>query len=115
MPVEPAAAEALLAVADANVVVLRGCYLALRRAVRMPATADAAGAVLIEEPGRALGARDVADVLGVPVLATVVGPIVGRARDRRRCVPGADARRVGEARREVLARIGCSGREGRAA
>ena len=74
VPSDPAPLEALLAVADANVVVVRGCYLALRRAVRMPPTAGATGAVLVEESGRALGARDVADVLGVP-----------GARDGRRC------------------------------
>ena len=43
-------------------------------------TARATGVVLVEEPGRALGARDVADVLGVPVLATGAGAIVDRAR-----------------------------------
>jgi len=110
-----AAEEALLAVADANVVVLRGCYLALRRAVRMPATADAAGAVLIEEPGRALGARDVADVLGVPVLATVsVRSSVARVIDAG-VFPVRMPDALAKPAREVLARIGCSGREGRAA
>jgi len=65
------ALDALLEVADMSVLVVRGCYLALRRAVREPATARTAGVVLVEEAGRALGAREVADVLGVPVLATV--------------------------------------------
>ena len=55
--------------ADASVVVVRGCYLALRRAVRCPLVARAAGVVLVEEPGRALAAADVAAVLGRPVLA----------------------------------------------
>ena len=40
-----------------RVVVLRGCYLALRRAVHAPALAATAGAVLLEEPGRSLSAR----------------------------------------------------------
>ncbi len=81
VPTAPAL-EALLEVADASIVVLRACYLALRRAVRMPATAGATGVVLVEESGRALGARDVADVLGVPVLATVsVRSSVARAID----------------------------------
>ena len=68
---EAAPLEALLDVADATILVVRGCYLALRRAVRMAPTARATGVVLVEESGRALGARDVADVLGLPVLATV--------------------------------------------
>ena len=62
---------ALAEIADANVPVVRACYLALRRAVRHPALELARGAVLIEEHGRALGVRDVEDVLGVPVLARI--------------------------------------------
>lgn len=62
---------ALAEVADASVVVVRACYLALRRAVRHPSIELALGAVLVDEHGRALGARDVEDVLGVPVLATI--------------------------------------------
>jgi hypothetical protein len=58
-------------VADATVAVVRGCYLTLRRAVRAPALAATIGAVLVEEPGRTLSRREVADVLGVPVLTRV--------------------------------------------
>jgi hypothetical protein len=76
------ALDALVEVADASVIVLRSCYLALRRAVQLEATSRASGAVLVEEGGRALGARDVASVLGVPVLATVpVRGAVARAVD----------------------------------
>jgi hypothetical protein len=32
---------------------------------------SASGIVVVEEPGRALGTREVSDVLGVPVLASV--------------------------------------------
>jgi hypothetical protein len=107
--------EALLAVADATVVVLRGCYLALRRAVRMSCTAQAIGAVLVEEPARALGQRDVADVLGLPVIASV--PL--RAQVARVVDAGVFPSRVPDAltkaAREVLARCGTPGREGRAA
>ena len=114
VPDAPALA-ALLDVADATIVVLRGCYLALRRAVRMPPTARAAGAVLVEESGRALGARDIADVLGVPVLATVtVRSSVARVVDAGLFpvrLPDAVARPA----REALARLGGTGREGRAA
>lgn len=109
------AIEALVEVADASVVVLRGCYLALRRAVRAPATARALGAVLVEEPGRALGAREVSDVLGVPVLATVgVRSSIARVVDA-----GVLAARMPDAlvrpARELLARVGGHDREGRAA
>jgi hypothetical protein len=69
-------------VADASVVVVRGCYLALRRAVRMPLVARAAGAVLVDEPGRALGQDEVGEVLGLPVLARFpLRPSVARAVD----------------------------------
>ena len=59
-------------VADATVVVLRGAIsrCGARCACRRLCRRGRRGR-LIEEPGRALGARDVADVLGVPVLATV--------------------------------------------
>lgn len=107
--------DALLEVADASVVVVRGCYVALRRASCFPATARAAGAVLLAEPGRALGARDVADVLGVPVLARVpVHSSIARVVDAgvlRSRLPEALARPA----RELLARLGCTGRQGRAA
>ena len=65
------ATRAITEVADVSVVVVRGCYLALRRAVRAPALARTTGAVLVEEPGRSLTAHEVADVLDVPVLARV--------------------------------------------
>jgi hypothetical protein len=65
------APAAAVAASGAQLVVVRGCYLALRRAVQLEATRQASGAVLVEEPGRSLGARDVADVLGLPVVAEV--------------------------------------------
>jgi MinD-like ATPase involved in chromosome partitioning or flagellar assembly len=74
--------RAFVEVADASVIVLRACYLALRRAVGDELTARAAGAVLVAEPGRSLNSRDVADVLGCPVLATIrFDPSVARAVD----------------------------------
>ncbi|MDQ1431533.1 MAG: hypothetical protein QOF40_2135 [Actinomycetota bacterium] len=78
---EPAT-RAVVEVADVAIVVLRGCYLALRRAVHAPALACTAGAVLVEEPGRSLAAHDVSDVLDVPVLARVpLKTVVARAVD----------------------------------
>jgi hypothetical protein len=64
--------RAFAEVAGRNIVVVRGCYLALRRGLQHPAIEDAVGAILVEEHGRSLGARDVEDVFGVPVLATIV-------------------------------------------
>jgi hypothetical protein len=105
------ALDALVEVADASVVVLRSCYLALRRAVRLDATSRASGAVLVEEGGRALGARDVASVLGVPVLATVpVRGAVARAVDAgvlATRLPDPLARPV----RDLVRRLGGPGRE----
>jgi cellulose biosynthesis protein BcsQ len=68
---DDSASRALVEVSDHSVVVLRPCYLALRRAASDELVRSASGVVVVEEPGRALGAREVADVLGVPVLASV--------------------------------------------
>jgi hypothetical protein len=114
VPTVPAL-EAFLEVADVTIVIVRGCYLALRRAVRVAATSRAVGAVLVEEPGRALGAREIADVLGVPVLATVtVRSSVARVVDAG-VLPARMPDALVRPARQVLDRIGCSGREGRAA
>jgi hypothetical protein len=76
------ASAALAEVAGANVVVVRGCYLALRRAVHHPMIDHATGVVLVDEHGRSLGARDVEDVLGLPVVATIEArAVVARAVD----------------------------------
>lgn len=66
--------------ATASLLVVRQCYLGLRRATALPAVAH--GAVLVEEPGRALGSADIERALGVPVVATVPwDPAVARAVD----------------------------------
>jgi hypothetical protein len=76
------AARALVEVADASVIVLRGCYLALRRAVHSPLTGRCAGIVLIEEQGRSLGPSEVRDVVDRPVIARVpVRPAIARSVD----------------------------------
>lgn len=61
--------------------VVRGpCYLSLRAAVEHRWEPD--GIVLLTEPGRALSAADVSDVLGAPVVAQVpVEPAVARVID----------------------------------
>ncbi|HEX7095025.1 MAG TPA: hypothetical protein VF183_04030 [Acidimicrobiales bacterium] len=66
--------------ADRSLLVLRPCFLALRRAVRLGLRPH--GIVLVTEPGRALGAHDVSDAVGAPVVAEVpVDPAVSRAVD----------------------------------
>jgi hypothetical protein len=66
--------------ATTSLLVLRPCYLALKAALRAPLRPS--GIVLVEEPGRALGAPEVEDVLAVPVRAVVrVDPAVARAVD----------------------------------
>lgn len=107
---EPAL-HALVEVADASVIVVRGCYLALRRAVRLELTANATGAVFVDEGGRALGAHDVTNVLGVPVLATVsVRASTARAVDAG-VLPTRLPDALGRPAREVLRRIGALDRE----
>ncbi len=75
----PVAPE-LLGAADRSLLVVRPCYLALRRAAAVPVRPT--GVVLVTEEGRALGRRDVEQVLGVPVVAEVpVVPAIARAVD----------------------------------
>lgn len=65
---------------DVTYMVVRPCYMALRRAVAADMKAD--GIVLIEEPGRALGLRDVERALGIPVVAVITfDPGIARAVD----------------------------------
>ena len=63
------AALAVAAGASLSLLVLRPCYLALRRALAAPISAS--GVVLVTEEGRSLSRRDVEHVLGVPVRAEV--------------------------------------------
>ena len=63
-----------------SLLVTRGCFLALRRAVAAPRRPD--GVVLVAEPGRSLRAAEVTRAVGAPVVATVsVDPAVARAVD----------------------------------
>ncbi len=99
------AAQAVLEVSDVVLMVVRGCYLTLRRAVAAPGLVATHGILLVDE-GRSLGAREVSDVLGRPVLARFpVRAAIARAIDA-----GVIASRLPEqlARpaREVLRAIG---------
>ncbi|MEO5723540.1 MAG: hypothetical protein ABIQ39_17160 [Ilumatobacteraceae bacterium] len=70
----------LLAVSEQSLLVIRPCFLALRRATRL--TVRPTAVVLVDEPGRSLSSRDVEHALGVPVIAeTVLDPAVARAVD----------------------------------
>jgi hypothetical protein len=76
------AVRALLDAASHRVLVLRGCYLGLRRASRDPATAHASGVVVVEDPERPLRARDVGEVVALPLLGVVpVRPEIARTID----------------------------------
>jgi len=95
----------LAAAATASLLVIRPCFLALRRAVAAPVRSS--GVVVVDEPQRVLGASDIEAALGVPVVATVPwDPAVARlvdagllgsalprglARSLRRVVPRAPA------------------------
>ena len=70
----------LAARTDASLLVIRPCFLALRRA--SIAQDVPAGVVVISEPGRALGRRDVERVLGIRTAAEIrLDPAVARAAD----------------------------------
>lgn len=89
----------LIAVARTSLLVVRPCYLALRRAVALGGRAD--GIILLSEPGRALGRRDVESVLGAPVVAEVpVEPSLARAVDA-----GLLATRIPRSLSSVLGRV----------
>jgi hypothetical protein len=73
-------ARAVAADATVSLLVIRPCYLALRRALDAPLRP--AAIVLVAEAGRSLGRADVEDVLGAPVLAEVqVETQIARAVD----------------------------------
>ena len=63
-----------------SLLVIRPCYLALRRAAGSGGLAS--GVVLVSEPGRALGTHDVQRALATPVLAEIAwDPAIARSID----------------------------------
>lgn len=60
---------AVAAAAGLSLLVVRPCYLALRRALKAPV--EASGVVLVGEPHRSLQQADVEDVLGLRVRAAI--------------------------------------------
>jgi MinD-like ATPase involved in chromosome partitioning or flagellar assembly len=74
------AALAVAAGADRSLLVTRPCFVALHRARRAPLHPSAV--VLVAEPGRTLGRRDVEAHLQAPVVAVVeTDPAIARAVD----------------------------------
>ena len=112
---EPAT-RAVVEVADVAVVVLRGCYLALRRAVHAPPLEHTAGVVLLDEPGRSLGAKEIGEVLDLPVLARIpVKETIARAVDAG-VLPARLPEPLARAASDVIRRLGVrAGRHGEAA
>jgi hypothetical protein len=75
-PPPPALHEA----AQHSLLVIRPCFIAIRRAQRLDIRPT--GIVLVDEPGRALTSNDLEHALGVPVVAEVrLDPAVARAVD----------------------------------
>jgi cellulose biosynthesis protein BcsQ len=72
--------ERMVAAADQVLLVTRPCYLSLRRARR--SSVRPTGVILVDEPGRTLGTREIERCLGAPVVATVsTDPKLARAVD----------------------------------
>jgi hypothetical protein len=110
------ALHAVVEVADVALVVLRSCYLSLRRAVNSPCLPHTAGVVLLDESDRTLGASQIGDVLDLPVLTRIaVDARIARAVDAgvlSSRLPDPLAR----AARDVVRRVGVrGGRRGEAA
>lgn len=70
---------------DVTLLVVRLCYLDLRRAVKLTSTPDAPkidGIVVIAEPGRALTPDDAKRATGLPLVAVIpIDPTIARAVD----------------------------------
>jgi hypothetical protein len=79
-PPGDAVGTAVAAAAGLSLLVLRPCYLAVRRALAAPIRPS--GVILVSERHRSLGRKDVEEVLGVPVRAEVAwDPDVARCVD----------------------------------
>lgn len=73
-------ALAVAAAADQSLLVIRPCYLAVRRALAAPIRPS--GVIVVRELNRSLSSRDIEDVLGVPVRVEIAyDPAVARAVD----------------------------------
>jgi hypothetical protein len=73
-------AAAVVGGAQRSVLVIRPCYLALRRAMASPIRPSEV--VLVREPGRAISREDIESAVGAPVRVELeVDPAVARAVD----------------------------------
>lgn len=72
-------AAEILEVSDRRIVVTRPCYLALRRF--MLSEWEATHCLLVNEPGRSLGPKDVEGIVECPVAVVPYDPSVSRAID----------------------------------
>ena len=73
-------ASALIGRAQQSLLVIRPCYMALRRAMQSPV--QPTGVVVVNEPGRVLSAADVGQAARAPVVAVVeIDPSVARLVD----------------------------------
>jgi hypothetical protein len=103
-------ARGLVEVADMSLPVLRECYLGLRRAAGSPLIPQAFGLVVLEEPGRALGASDVAQVLERPVVVRIpVRTAIARAVDAG-VLPTRPPEPLARAATHLLRELGLAGR-----
>lgn len=97
---EGTAMRAFIGAADRSLLVLRPCYLSLRRAMLAPRPT---AVVLVTEPGRRLGRGDVTDALGVPIAAEIAwDSAIAHAVDTG-LVANRMPRRLASALREVAA------------
>ena len=72
--------RSLLDAADSSLLVLRPCYLAVRRAIDFPVRPT--GVVVVREDDRSISSDDISAALGVPVVATVrFDPRIARTVD----------------------------------
>jgi hypothetical protein len=79
-PASRSGRQILLESASTSLLVVRPCYLAIRRAIDFPVRPT--GVVLLREPERTLTADDISAALGVDVVATVhVDPRIARSID----------------------------------
>lgn len=79
-PVTSALGQEIAACAGQSLLVVRNCYLSLRHAVQAPIRPS--GLVVVSEPGRPIAAGQVAEILGVPLVAVVpYEPAVARLVD----------------------------------
>lgn len=79
-PFDEASSTPQLEPAERYVVLREPCYVALSSLLVTGVRFD--GVILLSEPGRALSDRDVTDVLGIPVVASIpVDPAIARTID----------------------------------